>query len=302
MEIENLNDEDHQQSTDFNEWGEYTGNKDPVKLEGDGVIQNILDNNPAISSVRAMLPRPRRRDPSVTSHTSLRSEVDWEVAGQCIAKSKHIKYLCWNYPDDCLDEDLEVFAKGVALNRSIEALELCGDRPMKEEIFDSLIPFFSGNIHLQSLKIDLKPKLPKNICTAIQSCLSLKSIMFGDDNSNFRDYHDVENALQLLSMKPELLSIRICGQYLRPGTCLAIKTLLSSDNCNLKSLMLSDVDLHRSDDASTIATGLITNKSVKCFKFHPRCFLRIKPFLSAMKGMHVSVLETVDIGAGRGLQ
>eukprot|EP00956_Cyclotella_meneghiniana_P016041 scaffold25098_cov64-Cyclotella_meneghiniana.AAC.4 len=223
METENMKDDYQQQ--DFNEWGKYTGNKDLIKLEGDDVIRNILGNNPAISSVKAVL--PRRPDPSITS-ISLRNKIDWELAGRCIAKSKHIKHLCWYYPDDCLEEDLKVFAKGVALNRSIEALELCGDRPMNDEIFDCLIPFFSGNVYLQSLKIDLKPTLPKNTCNAIKACTSLRSIKFGDKYESYRGYN-VENALKLVCMKPQVLSIRIGGQCLRPGACFAIKLLLCSD-------------------------------------------------------------------------
>ena len=53
----------------LNEWGEYVGAQDPLRLERDEVILNIEKNNPVLTSVYT----------SIYSHLN-----DWDEMGLCV--------------------------------------------------------------------------------------------------------------------------------------------------------------------------------------------------------------------------
>ena len=92
------------QISNINEWGEYIRSTERVDMADDGVIQNIENNNPAITYVYA----------SLTSEA-----IDWRAAERCIANSKYLKHLqlrCTAYKHS--------FCKDLALNKSLEILEL----------------------------------------------------------------------------------------------------------------------------------------------------------------------------------
>ena len=95
----------------MNEWGEYELEKHEVDIGLEGVLKAIKNNNPAITAVRLMV----NGDYNYC----------WADVGEYIGKSGYVSHLKLlsdeNFPSQ---EDVSVFCKGLACNKSIKSLEI----------------------------------------------------------------------------------------------------------------------------------------------------------------------------------
>jgi hypothetical protein len=103
----------HLSDSKLNEWGGYIGktNDDIIYMHDDGVLDCIRENNPAIRSIEAWF------FPGM--------EFDWGLAGECIGSSTYVTDLCVTL-DGHSNEDLKLFCKGLARNKSIVWLRVYG--------------------------------------------------------------------------------------------------------------------------------------------------------------------------------
>ena len=94
----------------IDEWGNYIMKRgDEICIERDGVIENIQQNNPAITAVL------------VTADQETIGLVDWAAVGKSIGGSRHITSLDFHLDETILNPpDAQAFWGGLALNRSIE--------------------------------------------------------------------------------------------------------------------------------------------------------------------------------------
>eukprot|EP00956_Cyclotella_meneghiniana_P023076 scaffold44423_cov48-Cyclotella_meneghiniana.AAC.2 len=143
MEIENRLEEQPLQHPDenLNKW----------VIDRPGVIEAIQNNNPAITSVRIDIDFPHEE-----SERRTMGEVDWEVVGQCLAISQHVKCLHLFLADEVWSpDDMRAFCRGLNLNRSIKMLEIyCKDNTT--EVFQLLLPFFNNNTSLVLVDIEVQ--------------------------------------------------------------------------------------------------------------------------------------------------
>ena len=87
----------------------------------------------------------------------------------------------------------------------------------------------------------------RNISTAIDACPSLKSIAFSCGD---RDV-DMEVVIRAICRKPGVQHIQIYHCMLSRSSCLAIRDMLSREDCELTSLRLGQVKFVIPQDAYT---------------------------------------------------
>lgn len=257
----------------MNEWGDCdVKDQDWIRLERPNVIQNILIDNPAISSVAVGgLPEDEEE----------MSLVDWEAAGRCIMENTQIKHLKFVYFYGAFRsiDDARAFFRGLVQNRYIKTLEMWFgtvweddpdimillERLLENELFnDILMPFFQHNTNLESLQLDIEQfeqhdVAARNISTAIDACPSLKSNTFSCGD---RDV-DMEVVIRAICRKPGVQHIQIYHCMLSRSSCLAIRDMLSREDCELTSLRLGQVKFVIPQDAGILARGMADNRTLK---------------------------------------
>jgi hypothetical protein len=239
----------------LNEWGEYIGkvNEDVIYMHYDCVLQCIQENNPSITSIEA------RFFPDM--------EFDWGLAGWSIGSSTCVKDLCLTLDDGHSIEDLKLFCKGLAHNKSIVWLRVFDySNFMRNKVYKYLLPFFKSNQRLERFETYVCG-FPTSLSIAIDASRSLQSIectpISGFDWSNSSTLDGL--IIQSLIEKPSLCHLNLNGCMLSTTACHALCVALADRNCVVHSLTLTvnvggEQKVHE-DDMCIIISGLSHNVS-----------------------------------------
>jgi hypothetical protein len=165
------------------------------------------------------------------------------------------------------DADAEAFFGGIALNRSIQALEIVDnvgfdDRHdrygfiVSHTLFKAIVSLFQRALEHESDGVFLS--CIKDVLTAAKSLKSVEICLHPDA--------DWEEIVKPILKKGYLHHLSLAGGWLGREACAHMESLLSDEGCVLRSLILGN-RYNTSPCVSSwdqIFSGLSNNKSVKC--------------------------------------
>lgn len=268
--------------------GEYEPEKHEVDIGLEGVLKAIKNNNPAITAVRLTV----NGDYNYC----------WADVGEYIGKSGYVSHLKLLFDEDFpSQEDVSVFCKGLACNKSIKSLEITGthedDFPINaSKLFEYLLPFFANNKILEMIELGwIQNPSRAQIMQAIDACPALKSVKIV---CCVEDDH-LEGLTRAICKKSGLQHLSINDCTLSQRSCLALKSLLGGD-CAMKSLDFSST---RVVDTRSVAnvTDFAVNHTVRCLKLERNEGSFLSPCLSSIGNVRLKALAKLEISYIEGM-
>eukprot|EP00956_Cyclotella_meneghiniana_P004581 scaffold5639_cov70-Cyclotella_meneghiniana.AAC.3 len=271
----------------LDEWGKYIKkSEDVIRIDDDGVLEAIRNNNPAITAVEV---HAGGDDGEISN---------WGAVGRYLRQSKHVKHLAMNFFGIIDSLDLQSFCDGLAVNKSVESLEIYLDiesdfdddgnevdneqerliRSFPSELIRNLLPFFKNNYNLVAVDFSFfyqQDLAVNSISDLVSASSSLKSVKI-----KWRGHeHNLEHLIMVICKRVEVRHITIDEGFLNKGACLEIEKFLSGEHCQLKSFSFSDVELTDNACFDNIINGIFNNKSLECLQMpsreHTRSFLKL---------------------------
>jgi hypothetical protein len=271
------------------DWGKYIVKWDDIiRIERDGVLENIKHQNPAIKAV------------DVDWNTD--DLIDWATAGKSIGTSNHISYLAVHIREIRDPYDVQAFFRGLAMNKSIIALKIDigiqeeeDDSECVKKAFKALLPFFQRNNKLQVFDVIYDGKSYPEGCVndVLTAAKSLKSI-------HLKYHDDWEATTKTIIEKGHVHHLSLNNGPLSRGACVNIRNLLSDQECVLSSLTLYFQPSLKSQHlyVGEIINGLSNNQSLKCLKLIGLDEKLATCFIDSMRHLRHSALETIYISGG----
>jgi hypothetical protein len=145
------------------EWGNWVKTNRLMRVDEDGVVENIQQNNPSITDVLIVIAE------------EFDGLVDWAAAGASIGSSNHMTNLNLMISEILNPLDMEAFFESLALNKCIKCLQILfnfhDELTLHSILTGKCLLNSSQRKKIQHLSLNMGP-LSKDACTPIKRLLS----------------------------------------------------------------------------------------------------------------------------------